>query len=33
VLLRLKAEGEPEGVWKSRAMENHFSTSIGGRRG
>jgi hypothetical protein len=25
VLLRLKAEGEPEGVWKSRAMENHFS--------
>ena len=28
VLLRLKAKGNPEVVWKSRAMENHFSTSV-----
>ncbi|HEV3261312.1 MAG TPA: PQQ-binding-like beta-propeller repeat protein [Gemmataceae bacterium] len=28
VLLRLKSKGNPEVVWKSRAMENHFSTSV-----
>jgi outer membrane protein assembly factor BamB len=28
VLLRLKAGGDPEVIWKSRAMENHFSTSV-----
>jgi len=28
VLLRLKPKGDPEVVWKNRAMENHFSTSV-----
>jgi hypothetical protein len=28
VLLRLKAKGAPEVVWKSLAMQNHFSTSV-----
>lgn len=26
-LLRLRAQGDPEVVWKSKVMENHFSTS------
>jgi outer membrane protein assembly factor BamB len=28
VLLRLQSAGDPAVVWKSRAMENHFSTSV-----
>ena len=28
VLLRLKPKGDPEVVWKSLAMQNHFSTSV-----
>ena len=28
VLLRLKPEGDPEVVWKNKAMQNHFSTSV-----
>jgi outer membrane protein assembly factor BamB len=28
VLLRLKAKGAPEVVWKSLAMQNHFSTCV-----
>jgi outer membrane protein assembly factor BamB len=28
VLLRLKPRGNPEVVWKSLAMQNHFSTSV-----
>lgn len=28
VLLRLKPKGDPEVVWKSLTMQNHFSTSV-----
>src|SRR5438132_1364474 len=28
VLLRLEPEGDPEVVWKNKAMQNHFSTSV-----
>jgi outer membrane protein assembly factor BamB len=28
VLLRLKAKGNPEVVWKNQSMANHFSTSV-----
>jgi outer membrane protein assembly factor BamB len=27
-LLRLKAKGDPEVVWKNNSMQNHFSTSV-----